>query len=107
MNKYQGIVNVGSEIRASFLPDAATTEPIQLFISAAAKNNPSVSDVDAVVPPNAGQVSVRTIGRGRLEIAVDTASEADGGQLTVFEDGTVRNDEPVTGDTVWVYTILP
>jgi hypothetical protein len=44
-------------------------------------------------------------GKGLLRVLVDFNSDTDTGQLTVRANGNVRDNQPITGDTPWSYTL--
>ncbi|HEY0673496.1 MAG TPA: hypothetical protein VGD27_14555, partial [Longimicrobiales bacterium] len=65
------------------------------------------ADSITVAPGGSDRVSVETNPgpSGILRVVVDFNSNFDNGRLTVHVDGTERNDEPITGDTTWSYSL--
>lgn len=103
---YMGEVSAGKEISARLELDGQAAGPAHLFIAAAASGQPPISDGDVASPAGFARVVVTPIAKGRLEIVVDMSSDADTGRLVVSQNGTVINDQKVTGDTAWAYSVL-
>jgi hypothetical protein len=102
---FRGSIPKGSTVTAE-LKVASGANGTALLSIAFADSGGSGSDSRTVASGTAATCTVKTNGgKGLLRVLVDFNSDTDTGQLTVRANGNVRDNQPITGDTPWSYTL--
>ena len=104
---FKGNIAQGARVEAvlQLKPDAKGSALIAISF---ADNNGGTGEDSVVIAPG-GETSVR-VGtnldvNGRLRVFVDFNDNTDTAHLVIRVDGEVRDDEVITGDTTWAYSL--
>ena len=103
---YKGVVNVGSEIRASFSSDYSNKGTASLLIGHGRLGSDSEAKSTTVAPGGTGTVSLTVTAQGNFHVFVDVAEESDSGKLEVSEGAKIVDSESIKGDTKWLYSVV-
>jgi hypothetical protein len=104
---FKGNISKGSRVEAELTLAADANGSALIAISFADNDGGSGEDSTAIAPGGQASVRVHTNSgaNGRLRVFVDFNDNADTAQLVVRVNGTVRDDETITGDTSWAYSL--
>jgi hypothetical protein len=103
---FKGTIGTGT-IVAKFLSDFSNIDPDLLHADYADTTGGNAQAPHAVAAPG-GAVSVQVTApkQGLLEVFVDTGHDNESGRLQVTRNGTMADDQPITGPVRWVYAVI-
>ena len=99
---FKGTIPVGTEVTADLTLANSARGPALLLIAWSAGGSTGEEDSAIVNPGESGSVTVQPTDASILRVFVDMRSERDQGTMAV---PPVTREEPVTGDTTWVYSV--
>lgn len=103
--EFRGPIQAG-RITAEFLADYSNADP-DLLIMGFSKigGDATAQDRDVAAPGGKADVALSAEQSGTLEVIVAIGDASDSGRLRVTENGTLRDDEGISGSVHWVYSV--
>lgn len=103
---FKGTIKKGSHVEAELSVDGSAGGSALLAIGFADNGGGQGTDSTTVAPGGSDKVSVQTNpADGHLRVVADFNDNSDDGHLIVRVNGTLRTNDPVTGDTTWSYSL--
>jgi hypothetical protein len=103
---FKGVIRTGSTVEAELLLDHTASGPAFLLLGFGRPGGEPSGDGGTANPGGIAHAKQRLDARGRLEVGVDMSANSDTGVLVVSVDRQEKTRKNITGDTVWVYSVL-
>jgi hypothetical protein len=104
---FKGNIPKGSQVDAELSVNNSAHGSALLSIGFADNAGGSAAESATIAPGATDHKSVQTNPQptGIMRIVVDFNSDTDSGRLVVRVNGVIRDDENITGDTPWSYSL--
>lgn len=102
---FRGKLKINSRIVVTLSLDHASSGTASMVSSYGAAGGHATSKAVVIAPAGTGTTTHDLNGRGLFRIVVDMKSDRDTGHLEVKENGVVRDQANITGDTTWLYSV--
>jgi hypothetical protein len=104
---FKGNIPKGGHVEAELCVSGGTAGTALLAVAFVDNGNGSGAKSRTVAPGACDACDVQTNPQptGLLRVVVDFNNNSDTGRLVVRVNNTIRNDEPITGDTTWSYSL--
>lgn len=98
---FKGEIAIGANVDIKFSSDFSNGGTA--ILTAGAGEAPSKAT--SIAPGTSDTIRLSKVKVGILRIVVDVKEDDDSGRLEVKENGNIKNDEAIMGDTSWAYSV--
>ncbi len=102
---FKGIIPVGSDVTVRFAAGVDNSGTAFLMVGLGPFTGKAIAKTAVIAPGATGSVGIAAGKAGILRAFVDVSDDDDAGQLTVQVGDQIKDDEQITGDTTWVYSV--
>jgi hypothetical protein len=102
---FKGIIPIGSTVKATFSANFTNSGSALLLISFAPLSGPARAATQPIAAGGRDSVQIAAPETGFLRVFVDVTDDDDGGVLETEVNGQARDNDRITGDDTWLYTV--